>query len=241
MIVLFAGGMMRNQVRITNELVVIALHTTHITCMWVQRVNKKYRLRAHRVYQCGNFQIGRTIIFNPSWISDKIDAFLTMYQLQHAFIAFMPDAASVTQGFVACATAHPHAQEFAPYRTRQTMHAYHYLYPRDDNRFIFYWYRIAHTLLMQYTCIMVQTVLNVIRITPRFCALLAAYQMVHALAFRPSQLALDMEKVGNRISRYFTDDIIKRCVYGLDDTIQDRELMLDALAACGLLWSEKEI
>lgn len=229
--------------KITDELVVVALHTTHMTCMWIQQAaHGYYRLRAHRVYMCQQYQIGRGILFNTTWIGSCITSFLKAYRLQHAFITFMPDATSVTHGFVACATSHPASLEFDPYRTKDTMHAYHYLYPNEEHRFVFYWYRIAHTLLMQYSCIIIRELFNCIAITPRFCALLAAYTMIQGVAFRPSQLALDMQKVNNRISLYFTKDMINRCVQGIDMSIQnEHEQLLDIISACGLLYMQREL
>jgi len=243
MIELFVGDMaMRGLPRITNELVVVALHTTHVTCMWMQQVTAtRYIIRAYRVYHCHHHEIGRGVLFNSTWLCTRIQSFLKAYHLQDAFIALMPDSTSVTHGFIACSSAHPSAKEFIPYRTRETVHAYHYLYPREDQRFIFYWYRIAHALLFQYACITIRGNFNCIRITPRFCALIAAYSMVHGAAFRPSQLALDMERLGNRISHYFTKDLVKRCVQGVASIGDDQEASLDVIAACGLLHAQKDL
>lgn len=228
--------------RITNECVIVALHTTHIMCIWMQRIaHGRYRMRAYRTYLCQRHEIGRGILFNTTWVGRCVQSFLKAYHLQYAFIALMPDSTSVTHGFVACAQAHPSPEEFAPYCTRETVHAYHYLYPNEDHRFVFYWYRIAHTLLMQYKMISIREAFNCIRITPRFCGLIASYTMIQGAAFRPSQLALDMYKMNNRISLYFTRDMVSRCVQGIDTALRDnQEALLDIIAACGLLYTEKE-
>ena len=228
---------------ITAEVVVVALHTTHITCLWVQRVHHHYyALRAYRVYACNNLQIGRGVLFNTTWVGHTIQTFLRAYSLRNAFIALMPDSATIPHGALTCVTADPTMHDFASSKTRDTMHMHHYAYPQDDNRFIFYWYRMPYTLLLQYICTMIHHQCNLLRITPRFYALFAAYQMMHGITFRPSQLAVDMEKVDNKLSRYFTKDSIQRCVQGVDANAQQNpELMLDIIAAAGIVWCQKDI
>ena len=224
-----------------NEFVVVGLHTTCLFCIWIQRSTRKYyQVRAYRIYPCDRYQIGRGILFNATWIGTSISTFLKTYHIEHAFISFMPDITSVKHGFVSCTTALPSAQDFASYKTRGTLHAYDYLYPHDDT-FLFYWYHIPYTLLMQYMCLAITYAFNCIRITPRFCALLYAYRMIQGAAFRQSQLALDMHTIDNRISRYFTPDIITQSVHGIDaPLLQNRVALLDTIAACGLLHCQKE-
>ena len=227
---------------ITNELVVVAVHTTHIACIWIKRVGgTRFSVRAYRSYQCSRHEVGRGVLFNPMWVRTKIVSFLSGYKLRDAFIAFMPDSSSAPHGFVSCDSAHPGEQQFAVHRVRHTVYAHHYLYPDDCNRFTFYWYRIPHTLVVQYQLIAVGGALNCVRITPRFCALLSAYRAVHGAAFRPSQLAVDLPKNGNRISAWFTRDIINRFIQADDAIGKDRGALIDVVAACGIASLEKEV
>lgn len=223
---------------VSNHIVIIAPHTTFMACIWIQRgINALFSVAAYKQYTCTNFQIGRGVIFNPTWVTECITDFLHHYSLHNAYIAFVPDYTSITHGFVATDTISPEKSFFEHYNTRHVSADLDYLYTDESYKYVHYWCQIPRSLVLQYQCIAVLAYINCIRVTPRFCALLHAYRAVQGPAFRRTQLGIDLIKHNHRLSHYFQDDIVRRLV-SIRDHILYTELKtrIDIIAASGIAY-----
>jgi hypothetical protein len=227
---------------ITNTLVIIAPHTTFMACIWIQRgTYTPFSIAAYKQYVCTHFQVGRGIIFNPTWMQACIADFLKQYSLHGVYIAFMPDRTSVTHGFMEIDQLTPTTLPVECATTRHTESGSDYIYTNEQHKHVHYWYHLPRTLLMQYQCIATANNLNCIRITPRFCALLHAYQAVQGVAFRRTQLSIDLMKVNNRIAYYFSPNITRRLVQVANPHVySDMRTMIDIIAACGIAYLHRE-
>jgi hypothetical protein len=227
---------------VIHEFVIITMHPTFMACIWIRPgTHTQFSIAAYKQYVCTHFQIGRGIIFNPTWVESCITTFLIRYALRNAYICFMPDYTSIVHGFIASDTAYPSASFFKQYQTRHIDFGFDYLYPAEDHQYIHYWYQIPRTLVLQYQCIAIHSLLNCIRITPRFCALLYAYKAIQGSAFRRAQLGMDLIRINNRISHYFNAHIIRRLVTVHDQVLlADKGSMIDIVAACGIAYLHQE-
>jgi hypothetical protein len=227
---------------IDNYHVVVAPHTTFLACIWIQPgVHSLFSIAAYKQYVCTHFQIGRGIIFNPTWMQQVINDFLSRYSLQSAYISFIPDYTSVLHGFVAKQQLLSPDTVREAYKLRHVVSGSDYLYMDEKHNHVYYWYQISHALLLQYQCVIVMGRLNCVRITPRFCALLHAYRAIQGSAFRRTQLGIDLCKYDNRLSRYFRNDIVRRLISVQDNlALTEEHTRLDVIAAAGIAYLHKE-
>lgn len=225
----------------TNRLVVIAPHTTFLACIWIQKgTHALFSVAAYKQYVCTHFQIGRGIVFNPTWVQQCITDFLNRYALHHSYIAIMPDRVSITHGFIEIKEQSVPEDIAALYTKRHTQCGFDYICS-DEYKHLYYWYQIPRTLLLQYQCICIAGQLNCIRITPRFCALLHAYKAIHAAAFRKTQLYIDLKRTHNTISQYFTYDSINRLVSDIPPELySDKQTIVDIIAAAGIAYLHQD-
>ena len=221
---------------VPQESVVVALHPTFMACIWIRKgTHTHFSVAAYKQYVCTHFQIGRGILFNPTWIQHSVNNFLEQYSLRNAYISFMPDYTSTPHGFVASDTAYPSESFFKPYQKVHVESGFDYLYPDEEHAYIYYWYQIPRSLIMQLQCVAIAAAFNCIRITPRFCALLYAYKAMHGAAFRHSQLGLDLMRNNKKISLYFEAENVRRFVAVHDQTLVSHAASrIDIVAACGL-------
>lgn len=226
--------------KVSGHHVIIAPHATVLSCMWIiPGQHAPFYLAAWQEYPCLNFQIGRGIIFNTTWVASCIIDFLQRYCLKDAYISFVLDKTSVDQDFLYVDIHKEH--ELCLYSMQKNMrhkslHAAEYLYTTENYEQVYYWYAIPFHLIFQYQCIAIAHALNCIRITPRFFALLYAYQAVQAKAFRSSQLGLDLCKYNNRISHYFTKELVSRLITVPEKSLlSQKHTIIDVVAGCGIV------
>ncbi|HEV2917288.1 MAG TPA: hypothetical protein VGW78_06120 [Candidatus Babeliales bacterium] len=226
----------------TNRLVVIAPHTTFLACMWIQKgTHALFSIAAYKQYICTHFQIGRGILFNPTWVQHSLADFLNRYALNHSYIAIMPDRVSIPHGFIELSDNFVSDDIASLYTKRHAECGFDYLCTSDEYKHLYYWYQIPRSLLLQYQCICIAGALNCIRITPRFCALLHAYKAVHAAAFRRTQLYIDLKKANNSMAHYFTNDSINRLVSDVPvELYSDKQTLVDIIAAAGIAYLHQD-
>jgi hypothetical protein len=223
-----------------HEFVTISFSPNSITCSWVQKTKTgaaSLVLRAHKRYVLNNLELHHLIPFNPTIIKKYITSFLCEHDLSDAFIAFCLQGLGITEHFIAMPTSTPHRTDFAIANTSSVQWEYRYLYPNHDGQYVFYAYAVPRALILQYQLLAMSMQCNLIAITTQTAALLDAYKNIFGIAFRKSQLAIDMMRYENNIHAFISDDAVRRMV-SLSGSVTKEDYAAIA-AACGVFCGEK--
>jgi len=87
-----------------------------------------------------------------------------------------------------------------------------YLYPTDNNRFLYYVCGMAHQLLFQYQLLAFKSGYNLVCMTSAWYCLLHVYRFIHATTFRQAKLAVDMQRANNNLEHVLCTETITRIV-----------------------------
>jgi hypothetical protein len=226
---------------IEHEIVSISFSPDALVCSWIQKAKNGTAplvLRAYKRYQLTNLELEKLILFNPTDIKKYITSFLQEHNIRNAFITFCFDGPGVTEKYVAMPTSTPHRTDFGIPQSSTILWEYRYVYGDDHGRYIFYVYIVPRSLLLQYQLLAIAVQCNVITITTKTMALLDAYKNIFGVAFRRSQLAVDMMHSGNNIDDLISVDAVRRMV-SVPVTINVMDESLSIAAACGLFCGEK--
>lgn len=188
-----------------------------VVCSWMEQASygNGLLLRAYKRYPLNNLELTNLTLFNSFLIKKYISSFLSQYNLNNAFISFVLHGPAIIEQFVAMPTSTPHRADFAiPYNS-MTLWEYRYIYSDDQGHYIFYVYSAPRSLILQYKLLAIAIGGNLITITTQTMTLLSAYKNIFGVAFRRSQLAVDMMKCNNNIADLITADALKRIVIDL--------------------------
>ena len=226
--------------RLNNEFVSIFFDSNTLVCCWIQRITTASApliLRAYRRYPLNSFESLHLIPFNPTKIKKYIHSFLSQHKLHNAFITFCLDG--ITEKYVTLPTSTPHRSDFEMPTASNMQWEYRYLYPDHEGQYIFYTYTVTRSLLLQYELLAIGLQCNLISITTKNIALLNAYKNIFGIAFRRSQLAIDMMRYDNNIELLISINSLRRMIsIDMIGDAQDEKLFI--AAACGLFYSERE-
>jgi hypothetical protein len=223
-----------------QKIVSIDFSSEALVCTWIESNKKNDRplLRAYKRFSLNNFELEKLIIFNPTLIKEYICSFLVEHNLSDAFIAFILHGPLITEQFVAMPTSTPHYTDFGSAQTtRNVLWEYRYLYPNDHGQFVFYVYSVPRSLVLQYELLAIAARCNLITMTTRTMMLLSAYKNIFGVAFRRSQLGLDMMRCNNNIADLITIDTLNRMVNFAGFCNSSERLY--CAAASGLFYSER--
>lgn len=223
-----------------HEFVSITFSSQAITCSWIQKTTKGAApliLRAYKRYSLNNFELYNLIPFNPTIIKKYILSFLHQYHLRNVFILFCLDGPIVVEQFVSMSTSAIHRTDFAIPNISSAQWEYRYIYP-NDGQYVFYVYAIPRSLILQYELLTMSMQCNVVTITTKTAALLAAYKNIFGTAFRKSQLAMDMMKYDNNVEDLVSADALRRTIM-IDNSIDIKNEKIFIAAACGLFCAER--
>lgn len=221
-----------------REFVSISFSAENLTCCWIQRINAAAAplvIRAYKRYKLTNLELYNLVPFNPTQIKKYINLFLTTHNLHDAFIIFCFDG--LTEQYSTLPTSTPARADFNIKNSTSVQWEYRYLYPHDDGQYMFYVYIVPRTLLLQYKLLAIATACNVITMTTMTAAILDAYKNIFGVAFRKSQLAIDMMRCDNNIKNLISIDAIRRMVV-VPAGINLSEEKSFIAAACGLFYGE---
>jgi len=225
-----------------HELVSISFFPDALVCSWIQKTKTGTAplvLRAYQHYPLTNLELENLIPFNPTVIKKCIISFLREHGLQNAFVTFcLCNDSGVMEKFVAMPISTPHRSDFGIAQSSNMLWEYRYLYPNDHGQYVFYVYSIPRSLILQYQLLAVAAQCNLITITTQTMALLDAYKTIFGVAFRRSQLAVDMMRYDNNVEQLISVDALRRMMSipaGIN-TIDER---LPIAAACGLMCVER--
>jgi hypothetical protein len=202
---------------LSNELVSVSFSPIALTCSVITKDNAlaaQPTLRAHKCYPFAHYESLHLIPFNPTYIKKCIRLFLSEHNLSNAFIVFCLDGLAET--IVALPTSTPHRTDFDMPNTPSIQWEYRYLYTDHEGNYLFYVYAIPRSLILQYELLAIALRCNLIGITTQTVALLDAYKNMFGVAFRKSQLAVDMMRHDNTIEKLITSDAVHRMVRILD-------------------------
>ena len=221
------------------KLVSIDFSPEAVVCSWISHATKdRPVLRAYKRFELNNLELEKLIIFNPTIIKKYMCSFLEEHNLSNAFIAFILHGPMITEQFVAMPTSTPHYTDFGiAQKTRNVLWEYRYLYPNDHGQFVFYVYSVPRSLVLQYQLLAVAARCNLITMTTRTMMLLSAYKNIFGVAFRRSQLAVDMMRCNNNIADLITVDTLNR-IMNCAGFCNSSERLYCA-AASGLFYSER--
>jgi len=226
---------------IQDELVLISFSVDSIACSWIQQKTKGSPLLllcAYERYQLTNLELANLTLFNPTIVRNHISVFLEKYDKKDAFIAFCLDGPGVIERFVALPTSAPARSDFEIAYSSSTIWDYYYMYHNDRGQFVFYLSIMARSLLLQYQLLAVSAQCNIIAITTKTMALFSAYKNIFGIAFRRTQLAIDMMRCNNQIEKLISAEILKRMIIVPTDVVLRDELPYIAMA-CGLFCAER--
>ena len=224
-----------------HKLVSVSFSPDAVICSWIEKTNNgtaPLLLRAYKRYPLTNLELENLVLFNPTVIKKKISSFLQAHGLEDAFVAFILHGSNITEQFVAMPTSTPYCTEFGKFNSaRSLLWEYRYLYPNDEGQFVFYLYSVPRSLILQYQLLAIAAQCNLIAMTTQTMALLSAYQNIFGVAFRRTQLAVDMMRCNNSIADLITVDTLNRMVnFGVQCAPSER---LYCAAAAGLFCSER--
>lgn len=224
----------------------MVINPKHLSCSWITQLPKQktFVLKVHKTFSLHNLQITPTTLANPHYIATCIKQFLKAYNLHDACVTIALTAPHITQQFVTLPHASPDPQEFNATNSKQALWDYHYLYPTDNNKHVFYTCSISQPLLLQYKLLATQAHINLVTITSQNNALLNVYRYFYGPAFRASQLAVDMIKYDNNIELFFNSEAVKRIISippSIHQSSNNTQENLAILTSCGLFISERTL
>ena len=223
-----------------HKLVSVDFSDQALVCSWIEKTNNgtaPLLLRAYKRFPLTNLELENLVLFNPTIIKKYMCSFLEEHNLADAFIAFIVHGPTIAEQFVAMPTSTPHYTDFGIGNNRSLLWEYRYLYPNDHGQFVFYVYTVPRSLILQYQLLAIAAQCNLITMTTRTMALLSAYKNIFGIAFRHSQLAVDMMRCNNNIADLITADTLNRMVSVTADKVVSERLY--CAAASGLFSSER--
>ena len=224
-----------------HDVVSVSFSSDSIACTWIQKIKNATApliIRAYKRYPLHNLELVQLKIFNPNLVQQYISSFLHEHNKTNAFIVFSVDGPGIVEEFITMPTSTPHRIDFAMPQSSNLLWEYRYVYTNDHGQYIFYVYAVARSLVLQYELLAIALQCNLIGITTKNMALLCAYKNIFGVAFRRSQLAIDMMRSNNIIETVITDDTLRRMMSIPSDIIlaQERSYII---AACGLFCGEE--
>jgi hypothetical protein len=220
-----------------NEFVCIFFSSDTIACGWIQKtttMSAPLLLRAYQRYSLDNFEFVHLIPFNLTKIKKYISSFLYEHNLHNAFVIFCLDG--IIEQYVALPTSTPDRADFNMPTISGMQWEYRYLYSDHEGHHLFYVYAVAQSLILQYKLLAISAECNLIRIAPQAVALLDAYKNIFGVAYRKSQLAVDMMQHDNNIKKLMSRDAIRRMVNVSSDLEDDHTIIA---AMCGMFCAER--
>lgn len=223
-----------------NEFVSIIFSSDAISCSWIQKTNKGAAplvLRAYQRYTLHNSELYNLIPFNPTTIKKYILSFLQQYDLKNAFILFCLDGPGMLERFVSMPISTAHRTDFDIPHTSSIQWEYRYIYP-NHGQYVFYVYALPRSLILQYELLAMSMRCNMVMMTTKTAALLAAYKNIFGIAFRASQLAIDMTRYDNNVEDLISVDALRRMIT-IDSSIDIKNEKIFIASAYGLFCEEK--
>ncbi len=220
-----------------NEFVCVFFSSDTIACGWIQKSTTNSAsliLRAYQRYALNNFESVHLIPCNPTKIKKCINSFLYEHDLHNAFVTFCLDG--IIEHYIALPTSTPARTDFNMPTTSGMQWEYRHLYSDHEGHHVFYVYAVAQSLMLQYKLLAIGTKCNLIRIAPKTIALLDAYKNIFGVAYRKSQLAVDMMQHDNNIQELISRDALRRMVSFSSDLKHDDSIIA---AMCGMFYAER--
>lgn len=220
---------------LNHKLITISFSSDAVTCCWMEKSTTSSApliMRAYQRYPLDNLESIELMIFNPTFIKKCVHAFLHKHRLHNSFIVFCLD--DVAERYIALPTSTPHISDFDIPKTSMMHWEYRYLYSDHDGHYTFYIYAVPRSLILQYELLAIALSCNLIGITTKTAALLSSYKNIFGVAFRKSQLALDMMRYNNEIEKVITPDAVRRMVSFSGDI--PHEHYNTVAAACGIFY-----
>ncbi len=226
---------------LNHNIVSVLFLSDSLVCSWIQQTNTgtaSLSLNAYARYHLTNLELENLVFFNPTVIKKYISSFLQKYNLQDAFIVFSMDGPAVTEKYMAMPTSTPRRTDFGIGQSSNVLWDYRYIYSNEQGQYLFYVYIVPRFLILQYQLLAIAAQCNVIAITTCNMALLDAYKHIFGVAFRRSQLAIDMMRYDNKIENCISVDALRRMItIPADVTIKEERVFI--AAACGLFYAER--
>jgi hypothetical protein len=223
-----------------RELITISFSSKNLCCSWIQKTKRGSAplvLRAYERHELHNLELEHLTLFNPTKIKYLITSFVSQHKKSNAFVAFSFHGSGITEKLIAHTTSTPQRADFGVPHSSNVLWDYRYLYPNDNNQFIFYLYAIPRLLLLQYELLAIAAHLNVIAMTTQHMALLSAYKYMFGAAFRKSQLGIDMMHHHNNYEKLISPTILARMIT-IPPTIRIQDELTHLATACGLFTAE---
>lgn len=145
-------------------------------------------------------------IHNPTIIEQHIEKFLTKHRLKNASISITLNGSYIKEQIISSPTIS--LGESTLYPKKQYVFDGCYLYPENDNRFVFYTCAIEHAIIMQYQLIALAKNLNMISISTCSMAHLNAYHHAHGSQFSRIQLANLLSHHTSIVPSLLSDDML---------------------------------
>lgn len=226
---------------LNHNVVSVLFLSDSLVCSWIEKTNTGaayLSLNAYKRYHLTNLELENLVLFNPTAIKKYISSFLQKYDLQNAFIVFSMHGSAVTEKYMAMPTSTPRRADFGIAPSSNVVWDYRYIYSNDQGQYLFYVYLVPRFLVLQYQLLAIAAQCNVITITTCNMALLHTYKNIFGVAFRRSQLAIDMMRYNNKIEDCISVDALRRMItIPSDVTIQEEKVFI--AAACGLFYAER--
>lgn len=227
---------------IRNEIVTIAFHSDALMCSWISTSpgSAPYELKAYNRYPIQKLELNQLTIFNPTRIKKYISAFLTTHSLTQALTYFALADPAIFQTVVDLPTASPTQKDFDALPLKKLVWDFCYMFPKDDGH-SFYVCGLTQRMLFQYKLLALDLPIHLIGITTESMALFRLYAHMQGSAFRPAQLARDMEKNNYQLKNYFTHDLMRRMLYVPHSMKLDSQKEMDHLiSSLGLFLAGKQ-
>ncbi len=202
--------------RLHNELVSIIFQPHQITLSHIQHTknNAQLTLHAYKQIPLNDLELEKLIIYNPTKIKTYITNFLSIHNINNAFVLFALSGPGVFERYVPLSTTHVQPNDFnAIAELKKLYWEYKYVYPSDNAQSMYYVCGITPHMLLQYQLLAVSAQLNVLKITTKRMALHNIYKYMYGTAFRQSQFAIDMLQHNNMIEYIFSPDTFGRIVH----------------------------
>ena len=197
-----------------NELVTVIIHEHSITLHWI--TVKKNALQ-HPISSIGELKACMTIdapyalpCSNLTAMQTHLHDFIQKHNIRNAALSFAVNGPSMLEQFASSATAHPAPETFALVTPKHMLWDYTYLYPNEQNAFIFYLCGISQQHVLQYKLLAIKSNLPLRAIMSKNMALIQLYRSLQGPAFRHSQLAVCLTRAQHNVDQLFTNEIIHR-------------------------------
>ncbi len=194
-----------------NEIVTISFSPSNLVLSWIyqEKHGTPAIVKAYQRTPLEHHELEKLILFNPTQIKQLITTFLSRYHLSNAFIACSFSGPSIMQDFVSFSTSTPTKEQFNIQHSSNMLWHYQYVYHNENGQFIFYVYKVAQSVLLQYKLLAIATKTNVVTFTTETIALLHCYKHILGTNFRQSQLALDMIQHNNNAHAIIPTDVLR--------------------------------